>query len=185
MNLWLRLLWLLLATPFRPAVDPREQASSLVFRVLPTDLDLNGHMNNGRYLSLMDLGRLDVVLRSGLWRVIWRNRWAPTLGGVAVRFHRELRPFDRFRIETRIAAWTESIAVMEQTFVLDGRGSAGLVAARALAKCAFHDRKTRSLVPMKRLVADLGVEVESPPPSPEIEAFLAADRLLRRAGGGD
>ena len=35
-------------------------------RVLPTDLDLNLHLNNGRALTLMDLGRVDLMLRMGV-----------------------------------------------------------------------------------------------------------------------
>ena len=30
-------------------------------RVLPTDLDVLGHMNNGVYLSIFDLGRFDLL----------------------------------------------------------------------------------------------------------------------------
>ena len=30
-------------------------------RVWPNDLDTNAHMNNGRYLTLMDLGRFDLM----------------------------------------------------------------------------------------------------------------------------
>ncbi len=39
----------------------------MTFRVLPTDLDVLGHMNNGVYLSIMDLGRMDLLQRSGIW----------------------------------------------------------------------------------------------------------------------
>ena len=34
---------------------------------LPTDLDILRHMNNGRYLSLFDLGRWDLLIRTGLF----------------------------------------------------------------------------------------------------------------------
>jgi acyl-CoA thioesterase FadM len=161
--------------------------SRLAFRVLPTDLDLNGHMNNGRYLTLMDLGRLDHVLRSGLWRPIWQNGWAPMLGSAVIRYRRELRLFQRFELETRIVTWTDTTAVMEQTFVVAGGPHRGQMAARALVKAGFYDRKDRSFVTIKRLIAELGLpaeETESPPPTPEIEAFLKAEALLRPQVGG-
>ena len=66
MNLWLRLIWLFLTTPFRPRLAIPTDVSVLGLRVLPNDLDLSLHMNNGRYLTVMDLGRLDLILRSGL-----------------------------------------------------------------------------------------------------------------------
>jgi len=49
-----------------PRLDPHE-VGRLTFRVLPTDLDVLGHMNNGVYLSIMDLGRMDLLQRSGVW----------------------------------------------------------------------------------------------------------------------
>jgi len=40
----------------------------MTFRVVPTDLDVLGHMNNGVYFSLMDLGRIDLMIRTGAWK---------------------------------------------------------------------------------------------------------------------
>lgn len=179
MNLWLRLLWLFVMTPFRPALEPRGGVSRLVFRVLPHDLDLNLHMTNGRYLTIMDLGRIDLVLRTGLWRPLWRNGWSPILSGAAIRFRRELRPFERYYLETRLIAWSDTTAVMEQTFISTNR-----VAARALVKAGFYARSDRAFVTVRRLVEALGVstlEAESPPLTPEVEAFLKADSALRRS----
>ena len=188
MNLWFRLLWLALALLWRRKLDPRHDVSRLTYRVLPTDLDLNGHMNNGRYLTIMDLGRLDHVLRSGLWRPIWQNGWAPMLGSAVIRYRREMRLMQRFTLETRIAAWSDTTAVMEQTFLIASGPQKGQMAARALVKAGFYDRKDRSFVTVKRLIAELGLpdqETESPPLTPEIEAFLKAETLLRPQVGGD
>ena len=188
MNLWLRFLWLLLATLWRPSLDPRTSTSRLTFRVLPNDLDINLHMNNGRYLTIMDLGRFDLVLRTGLWRPIWRNGWAPTLNACVIRYRQELRPFERYRLETKLSAWSDSIAVMEQTFVIASGPRRGRVAARALVKASFFDRAKRTMVPVRRLVAELGLpesETASPPLTPEIEAFLAADAALRQPHAGE
>ncbi|KAB2913346.1 MAG: thioesterase [Hyphomicrobiaceae bacterium] len=187
MNLWVRLFWLLIAVAWRRKLDPRHEASSLTFRVLPSDLDPNLHMNNGRYLTIMDLGRLDLMLRSGLWRPLWNNGWAPMVGSVVIRFRRELRLFERFTLQTRIAAWSDTTAVLEQTFFLTDGPKEGPMAARALVKAGFYDRKDRSFVTIRRLIAELGLpaeETESPPLSPEIEAFLRSEAALRRPGAG-
>jgi acyl-CoA thioesterase FadM len=184
MNLWLRLSWMVLALVWRKRLDPRRDTSRLAFRVLPTDLDLNGHMNNGRYLTIMDVGRLDHVLRSGLWLPLWRNGWAPMLGSAVIRFRRELRLFQRFTLETRIAAWSDTTAVMEQTFFVADGPHKGQMAARALVRAGFYDRKSRSFVTVKRLIAALGLpaeEAESPALTPEIEAFLKSESSLRRS----
>jgi acyl-CoA thioesterase FadM len=183
MNLWFRLLWVLLAAPWRSRLDPRSGISRLAFRVLPHDLDANLHMNNGRYLTIMDLGRIDFVLRSGLWRPLWRHRWAPIAGAVVIRFRRELRPFEAYWLETRIVAWSDATAVMEQTFVPRDTRAGAQAAARALVKAGFYDRNSRSFVTVKRLVAALGIPeeaAESPPPTADVEAFLKAESALRR-----
>ncbi|HEX9502601.1 MAG TPA: thioesterase, partial [Thermoanaerobaculia bacterium] len=39
--------------------------SLIRLRVWPTDMDLNFHLNDGRYLSLSGVARVDLMLRSG------------------------------------------------------------------------------------------------------------------------
>ena len=49
-------------------------------------------------------------------------------------------------------------------------------------KAGFYDRRDRAYVTVKRLVEALGVtpeEAQSPPLTPEVEAFLKADGALR------
>lgn len=65
MNLALRLLIVIIGTAFRPRLAP-DSISRIRGCVLPNDLDLNFHMNNGRYLTVLDLGRIDFLLRIGL-----------------------------------------------------------------------------------------------------------------------
>jgi acyl-CoA thioesterase FadM len=183
MNLWCRLLWYLATVVFRARIVLPGGFSALRFRVWPTDLDTSLHMNNGRYLTIMDLGRLDFVVRTGLWRPLVRHRWTPIASSILVRFRRELRTRDRFRLETRILAWAEASVVMEQLFIFAVGPRAGEVAARALFKGGLYDRKARTFVPVSRLMEELGVFAESPPATPEIEAFLKADNALREVKG--
>ncbi|GLK81079.1 thioesterase family protein [Methylopila turkensis] len=175
MNLWLRLLWLIVTFRFRPKLTPPFDVSNLTFRVWPHDLDLSAHMNNGRYWTLMDLGRTDMILRSGLWRAVLAHRWTPVVSAGEIRFRRELRPFARFRLRTAIASWTETHLVIEHRFLDEGDA----VAAIALVRAALYDRAARRFVPIRELMAEVGVVAESPPPAPEVEAFLAAEDALR------
>ena len=184
MNLWLRLIWYALTAWRRPALDPANAVSVLDFRVAPLDLDVSFHMNNGRYLTLMDLGRFDFVVRTGLWRAVRRHGWTPIASAIIIRYRRELRPFARFRLETRLVSWAEASVVMEQVFVLTSGPHAGQVAARALFKGGIYSRSDRTFIDTARLMAEIGVNAESPPHSPEIEAFLKADSALKvRAAG--
>jgi len=182
MNLWFRLLWLLLTARKRGHLDVPRQASVLAFRVWPHDLDPSIHMNNGRYLTLMDLGRTDVLIRSGLWREVLRHKWTPIASAVTIRFQRELRPFQRFRLETRLSCWDASLVVMEQTFIIEGGPRDGQAAARALFKGGLYDRQERKFVEIARLMSLIGVSEVSPATTPEVEAFLHADDQLKQSG---
>jgi acyl-CoA thioesterase FadM len=182
MNLWLRLVWLFLTSPFRARLAMPDGVSVLRLRVLPNDLDLSLHMNNGRYLQIMDLGRLDLLIRSGLGGAVWRNGWTPVANAALVRFRRELRGFDSYRLETRVVGWLDQAVLIEQTFVFAGGEREGQVSARALFRGALYDRKARRYVPVADLMAEIGVTGASPASPADVEAFLAADRAMREAG---
>jgi acyl-CoA thioesterase FadM len=184
MNLWLRLIWLLLTTRSRGRLDLPGGVSALPFRVWPHDLDLSAHMNNGRYLALMDLGRTDVMLRSGLWREVWRQKWTPIASAITILFRRELRVLQKLRLETRLVCWDATLVVMEQTFFICGGARDGQVAARALFKGGLYDRTKRAFVPLADLMQAIGVHAESPLPTPEAEAFLHAHDRLKQVSPG-
>lgn len=185
MNLWFRLIWLLVTTPFRPRLELPFARSLLPFRVWFHDLDTSMHMNNGRYWSLMDLGRTDLLLRSGLWRAVLRERWVPVVNAGMIRFRREMRLFRAFEIETAIVCWTENWLVMQHRVLSRGRDGGEIVTAVALVRAALYDRKAKSYVPIARLLAEMGVSAESPPQTPEVEAFLAAEEAMRSAGAAE
>ncbi|MGD9502949.1 MAG: thioesterase family protein [Methyloceanibacter sp.] len=182
MNLWLRLAWLLMTAPFRPRLAMPAGVSTLALRVLPNDLDISLHMNNGRYLQIMDLGRLDLIIRSGLGGAVWRHAWTPVVNAALIRFRRELRAFDRYRLETRVLGWLDQAVLIEQSFIFAGGEREGQVAARALFKGALYDRRAQRYVPVAEMMQLIGVSEPSPLPSTEIESFLAADRAMREAG---
>ena len=181
MKLWFRLLLYALSLTWRSALQLPKECSSLTFRVWPTDLDTSLLMNNGRYLTIMDMGRLDIMVRGGLWRAVLRHRWTPIASAVSLRFRRELRAFPRVRIETRLVCWHEASVVMEQRFLFAGGARDGELAASALFLGGLYDRKARTFVPVRRLMEEVGVTAESPEPGPDVVAFLAAHDALRLA----
>ena len=181
MNLWFRLIWLPLTTRFRPKLALPRQASILPFRVWFHDLDTSAHMNNGRYWSLMDLGRLDLMLRSGLWQAVLRHRWLPVVNAGTIRFRREMRLFRPFRLETRILCWSENWLVMQHRMLMHGSDGREIVAAVALVRAALYDKRARAYVPVARILGEIGVAATSPEPSPEVAAFIASEEAMRSA----
>lgn len=120
MNLILRMIRVVLAALLGRRLGIHD-TSVLRFRCWPHDLDVNLHMNNGRYHTLMDLGRLDLILRSGVWRAGRGQRWMPVLGSSFSRFRRSILPFQPFELHTRVLHWDDKWFYMEQRFVRDGR----------------------------------------------------------------
>lgn len=175
MNLILRLLWTLLTARWRGPIKPLDE-SRLRLRVLPTDLDINLHMNNGRYLSVMDLGRFDYVARVGLLRIVIRNRWMPLVATATIRYRRSLQPFDRFELVTRTVCWDEKWIYMEQRF--ERRGE---LIAHAYVKVLFKagGRTLRS----REVLKALGQEMRSPHMPPAIEALRLAEGLSEEKAG--
>ncbi|PWC52360.1 thioesterase family protein [Azospirillum sp. TSO22-1] len=145
MNLLFRLVLVIVASLLRKRLAPMEE-SRVAFRVWPSDLDLNMHMTNARYFSVMDLGRLDLVVRSGMAGTMLRNRWRPVLGASTMRFRRPLKPFQRYEVVSRVLCWddrwfymeqraetpqgTAAVAVMQGAFV----GKGGIVAPAAMLR---------------------------------------------------
>jgi acyl-CoA thioesterase FadM len=182
MNLWLRLLAVIIGGLFRPRLTPPLDVSRLDFRVWPHDLDTSLHMNNGRYWTIMDLGRADLMLRSGLWRAVLRHGWLPVVSAGKIRFRREIRLFRPFRLETRIVTFAETWLVGEHRILTKARDGSEILAAVALVRIGLYDRKGKAYVPVARMLAEVGAIAEAPPVTPEIAAFLAAEEAMKQAG---
>jgi acyl-CoA thioesterase FadM len=161
MNLYLRLLWLLLTLPFLRRRDIFD-SSALRFHVLPTDCDLNFHMNNGRYLTFMDLGRLHLLAQSKAVLPMLRGRWQPILAAAEISYVRALRPFQSFTLVTRLLTWDDKYFYLEQRFM-----HGATLCAVALVKGLFVARGKRVLP--GDVFGVLGV-APSAPPMPEMVA---------------
>ena len=104
---------------FRAPVSAWDVAST-PFRVLPTDLDVLRHMNNGVYLSILDLGRLDLMMRSGLWTSLQARGWYPVVVSETISFRRSLELWQRFEVQTRVLGFDAKALYVEQRFVVGG-----------------------------------------------------------------
>src|SRR5258706_4303913 len=121
MNLLVRALAVFLGLIFKRRSLGLLDESVLAFRVWPNDLDANVHMNNGRYLTLMDLGRLDLTARAGFLGTALRRGWRPMVGSATIRFRRGLAPFARFQLITRIVCLDGKWFFIEQRLEAQGQ----------------------------------------------------------------
>ena len=118
MNLWFRLLLLRLSLLRQPSADLLDEVT-LNLRVWPSDLDLLGHVNNGRFLSVMDLGRLALMSRSGLLRVARQQRWMPLVRNIDITYRKPLLLGQRYALRTRVLGWDDKWLYLEQRFERD------------------------------------------------------------------
>jgi acyl-CoA thioesterase FadM len=143
-------------------------ASRLKLRVLPNDLDLNAHMNNGRYLTLMDLGRLDLVIRTQLGKAVIRERWKPLVGSATIRFRKSLAPFEPFTLVSRVLSWDSKWIYMDQSFFRDDE-----LIAQAYVRGLFRGKNGN--VPTEQLLEEAGYPgFQSPQISSDLQGWLAA-----------
>jgi len=75
------------------------------FRCRPWDIDIFFEMNNGRILTLYDLGRFDLTIRSGLLKSLIKKKWAVVVAGGTVRYRKRIRMFDKVTILTQIVGF--------------------------------------------------------------------------------
>lgn len=134
MNLFMRLLWLRLVARFRPATGLLGPVRT-PFRVLPTDLDVLRHVNNGVYFSLMDIARMDLLIRAGLEGQLRERGWYPIVSAESIGFRRSLTLFQRFEVETRVLGWDDRSFYIHQRFI-QGRDviASALVVGRFLSR---------------------------------------------------
>ncbi len=82
---------------------------------LPWDIDLWLELNNGRTLTLYDLGRTTTAQRVGLIKVLRRNRWGLTMAGASVRYRRRIRTFETIEMRSALAWWDDRFFYVEQS----------------------------------------------------------------------
>lgn len=107
MNLYLRMLMLLFTSPAKETITVDRMSNRLSLRVMPNDLDLNLHMNNGRYLTICDLSRMDLFIRSGLGTLMLRNGWRPIIAQHDMKYFKPLNLFQKYEVEMTVSHWDE------------------------------------------------------------------------------
>jgi acyl-CoA thioesterase FadM len=86
----------------------------------PWDLDPWMELNNGRTLTLFDLGRMPMNHRAGLISVFRARGWGMTVAGSTVRYRRRVRVFQRVTMKGRFVGWDQRFFYMEQSMWRQG-----------------------------------------------------------------
>ena len=116
MNLYIRLLWILLSSLWKEKMPISALHNTLTLRVLPNDLDLNLHMNNGRFLTICDLNRVDLFVRTGLLKLMLSNKWSPIINLHTMEYKKALGPWQKYQVSMAITHWDERYFYATHTF---------------------------------------------------------------------
>lgn len=169
MNLWLRLVWALLRAWRLPAIGQGDVIERTL-RVWPGDLDVNGHMNNGRYLTIIDLMLVEYFVRSGFARVMLNAGWRPMSGGAVITYRKGLQPGQRYRLRFTLAGADAVWNFMRFEFMrLDGTlCAAGYMKGAAVSR--------QGLVPNADSYGRLGIAFQPAPLPSAVLNWLSAEQ---------
>lgn len=140
-------------------------------RILPGDIDPWRELNNGRTLTLYDLGRMPFAARSGFARLLREKRWGLTVAGSVMRYRKRLTIFKKIELRSRVMGTDERFLYIEQSMWLpDGTcANAGVIRSAVIAN--------RKMVPMDEVRTALGIE--DMPALPDWAAALFAAESAR------
>ena len=144
-------------------------------RVWANDIDLNLHLNNARYLSIMDYARTHLLARTGILTPIVRKRWQPLVGAVWITYRRSLPLFSAFDLTSRLVCWDERWFYIEQTFT----GKEGL-AAVGWVKGILRD--ANGIVEPQSVIERIAPAAVSPPMPESIATWNELTREKLAAG---
>ncbi len=154
MNLYLRLLWVFFVAKRSSRITESNLYNEINTFVLPNDLDLNLHVNNGRYMTLCDFNRVDLFIRSGLASIMIKNKLAPIVAEHTMTYFKSLNLFNRIKITMQITHWDEKYFYSTHTFY---RGE--LKVAEGTSKSLVISRKDGRIAPER--IVDMVNEYQS------------------------
>jgi acyl-CoA thioesterase FadM len=137
-------------------------------RCWPQDLDPWRELNNGRTLTLYDLGRVPYAVRTGLRDAVRAQGWGLTVAGNTTRYRRRVRLFDRIEMRTRCIGWDARFFYIEQSMWKDGECTSHMLLRSAVTSRA-------GIVAPARVMEAMGHGVESPALPGWVQAWITGD----------
>lgn len=162
-----------------PLVKPKlglDGRSELKLRVWPNDIDTYPEMNNGRYWTIMDLGRYDLAARTGLMQFARRKKWSFVVAGGSIRYRRRLPPFSSFLLRTSLVGHDGRWFYFVQEFVRRGQ-----TAAQAVIRAGLRTEK--DLIPSLTVLKAFGRDGWAPPLPEWVQAWIRAEDARPPFGG--
>jgi len=117
------------------------------FMVYPSDIDLNMHMNNSRYLRILNYTRRRFCSSAGIWKFVRLNGLNLIVQAQTIRYRKELRLFEQYSVTTKIASISDDLKdccfYLESSF----KNSSGFVCAIHYVKYKLVGNRSSSIKP--------------------------------------
>jgi acyl-CoA thioesterase FadM len=134
----------------------------------PWDIDHFLELNNGRTLTLYDLGRYPLAKGAGLLRVLRKNRWGLTMAGASVRYRKRIALFDRFEMRSRALGYDDKFVYLEQS-MWRGKTCCNQIVYRSAVT------NSGKIVPPHKIWEELGADAKMPDLPDWVKAWIIAD----------
>lgn len=125
-------------------------------RCMPWDIDPWMELNNGRTLTLYDLGRVPYFVRTGAISILKKKKWSVTVAGVSVRYRRRITAFQKVTMYTKFIGWDKKFFYTEQS-IWDKKGEC---ANQVIVRSAIVD--SNGIVPPEKLAEAYNWQGEPP-----------------------
>lgn len=134
----------------------------------PWDIDPWMELNNGRTLTLYDLGRVPLAVRTGLAGAVRAHGWGLAVAGTSIRYRRRVRAFER--IEMRSAFVGRDARFL---YVAQAMHRGGEAVSSALIRSAVTSAE--GIVATDRVMAAMGLPDWNHPLPAWVEAWTEAE----------
>ncbi|GAO49953.1 hypothetical protein G7K_4089-t1 [Saitoella complicata NRRL Y-17804] len=138
------------------------------------DIDFYLHKSNSTYAADLDCARFDFLMhhfRTFFSDPRFKGVYIP-LAGISFVFKKQIDPFERYHINTRILTWDSKWLFLESRFV----GLDGSVRAVGVSKYVF--KKGRKTIPIQDVLSTSGLEVDVEGEKRREEKYKYAEALL-------
>ena len=150
----LRLIRVVVKSQFKEKLSfDNDYTDSINLIVLPQDIDPFMELNNGRYVTLLDLGRFSLGAKVNMVSFLKRNNWSLTIIGTYNEYRYRLRLFQRFILKTKIIGYDEKWFYFFQKVERNGKTHMA-----SIVKFAYTSKK--GLVSTKEVITAMDIEYD-------------------------
>ena len=146
-----------------------DEVSEMTFHCQLSDIDNFLEMNNGRVLTLYDLGRTDFAVRTGLGTQLLKQRWGLVVAGSTIQYRKRIRAFDKVTMKTHIAGFDDRWIYVEQSMWVKGKPCSSALLRTGVTEGG-------KVIETSRVLESLGKRDWELPPTGYVAEWIESDK---------